>query len=63
MTDTLLAFLHMGGYARYVWPAYGLVGLVTLGLVVASFRALRRREKELADLQARLPGRRGRVWE
>jgi heme exporter protein CcmD len=23
--NTFLKMLHMGGYARYVWPAYGLV--------------------------------------
>lgn len=24
----LQTFLHMGGYAEYVWPAYGLTALV-----------------------------------
>jgi heme exporter protein CcmD len=25
---SLQTFLHMGGYAEYVWPAYGLTALV-----------------------------------
>ncbi len=32
--DSVLAFFDMGGYARFVWPAYGLVGVVTVGLLV-----------------------------
>lgn len=27
----LLNWLAMGGYARYIWPAYGLVFVVLLG--------------------------------
>ncbi|WP_241911681.1 heme exporter protein CcmD [Telmatospirillum siberiense] len=50
----------MGGYARFVWPAYGLVGLVTVGLLVTSLRTLRVRERALAALQEEMPGRRGR---
>ena len=60
--DSLGIFLEMGGYARFVWPAYGLVLVVSATLLLTSLRALRRREKQLAELQARLPGRRGRVW-
>jgi heme exporter protein D len=29
-------FLAMGGYALYVWPAYGLAAVVLLGMVVQS---------------------------
>lgn len=58
--DSLSAFFEMGGYARFVWPAYGLVGVVTIGLVVASLRTLRARERALAALQQEMPGRRGR---
>ncbi|WP_405054281.1 heme exporter protein CcmD [Telmatospirillum sp.] len=59
----MTTFFEMGGYARFVWPAYGLVSVVALGLLVMSLRGLRCRQKELAALQERLPGRRGRVWE
>jgi len=47
-------FLAMDGYAAFVWPAYGLTFLVMAGLAVLSRRALRRREAELASLQARV---------
>ncbi|MEJ2760221.1 MAG: heme exporter protein CcmD [Gammaproteobacteria bacterium] len=42
----LSAFLNMGGYARFVWPAYGLSLLVLMANVVIPMwreRALRRR--------------------
>lgn len=35
-------FLDMGGYARYVWPAYGLMAVVLVFNLVLPF--LRRRE-------------------
>lgn len=46
------AFLDMGGYARFVWPAYAVSGAVMAGLLVLSWRGLRRRQAELAALQA-----------
>ena len=49
------AFLEMGGYAAYVWPAYGVTAAVLIGLLVASLRSLRRAEAELAGLER--PGR------
>jgi heme exporter protein D len=58
--ESILAFFEMGGYARFVWPAYGLVGAVTIGLLVVSLRTLRVRERTLAALQQEMPGRRGR---
>jgi heme exporter protein D len=58
--DSVSAFFDMGGYARYVWPAYGLVGVVTIALLVTSLRTLRIRERALAALQQEMPGRRGR---
>lgn len=29
--DSLAAFLTMGGYANYVWPAWGLAALIIAG--------------------------------
>jgi heme exporter protein D len=44
-------FLAMGGYAAFVWPAYG-VALVALGgLLVQSLRQYRARQRELERLQ------------
>jgi len=52
--------LHMGGYAAFVWPAYGLTALVIGGLVANTLLTLKSRERELKALQALLPSRRGR---
>ncbi len=40
-------FLTMGGYAAYVWPAYGIALLVLLANAVLPVRRLRRRLAEL----------------
>jgi len=45
------AFLAMGGYAQFVWPAYGLALIVLGGLTVESLSAYRRRQRELDLLQ------------
>lgn len=37
------AFLDMGGYAWFVWPAYALCAAVLAWMVVAPWLALRRR--------------------
>ena len=52
-------YLNMGGYAGFVWPAWGLAVLVIGGLVWASLRDLRAREAEIAVLEAAAPHRRG----
>jgi heme exporter protein D len=50
--DGVAKFLDMGGYAAYVWPALGLTVLVLAGLLIASVKSARRREAELARLEA-----------
>ena len=49
----------MGGYAAYVWPAYLVAAVVMAGQVVATLRALRRREAALTQLEK--PERRARA--
>jgi heme exporter protein D len=44
-------FLAMGGYAAYVWPAFGFAGLVLVGLLAQSWHAARRREAEFEKLK------------
>jgi heme exporter protein D len=51
MSGDLAGFLAMGGYAAYVWPAYGLTVLVLAGLLLWSLGAYRRRQRELEHLQ------------
>ena len=44
------AFFAMGGYARYVWPAYGVAFVVLGGLVLRSWRRYRASRKALDEL-------------
>jgi heme exporter protein D len=46
-------FLAMGGYAAFVWPAYGVALLALGGLLVQSVRQYRARQRELDRLQRR----------
>lgn len=45
-------FLHMGGYAIYVWSSYGLTTIVLLGLLVLSLRQRKRALAEAAAMEA-----------
>jgi len=56
---TIAAFLAMGGYARYLWPAYAVAGLVLAVLLALSLKAMRARERELEESERRRRGRRG----
>jgi heme exporter protein D len=49
----------MGGYAAYVWPAYGVAALVLGGFTAGAVLSHRAARHELERLQAR-PGARGR---
>ncbi|MBC8338385.1 MAG: heme exporter protein CcmD [Rhodospirillales bacterium] len=48
--ESLQAFWDMGGYGHFVWPAYGVVAVVLIGLFVESRRSLKSAEAELAAL-------------
>lgn len=41
----------MGGYAAYVWSAFGFTLVVLVGLLGQSWRAAHQREAELAQLR------------
>ena len=49
--DRISAFLAMGGYAAYVWPAFAVAAIVMAGLAATTLITLRRRERELAVLE------------
>ncbi|MBP2311401.1 heme exporter protein CcmD [Azospirillum soli] len=51
-------FFAMGGYAAFVWPAYGVAALVLIGLLVATFKTLRSSETTLKALEGSRPARR-----
>ena len=46
--SALEAFLHMGGYADYVWSAYALGAVVLVGSVLAPMRRERAILRRLA---------------
>ena len=50
-------FLAMGGYARFVWPAYAVALIAIGGLAVQSVRSLRALRREVAALEEGQPGR------
>ena len=59
--DVIGDFLAMGGYAAFVWPAFGVTVLVMVGLLLASLRSLRRERRALELMEKARPRRRGRA--
>ena len=55
-----MSFFEMGGYAAYVWPAFGVGAVVLIALLAISLLGLKSREKALRRLEAESGGRRGR---
>jgi heme exporter protein D len=51
-------YLAMGGYARFVWPAYAVCLVVMAVLLLQSLRTYRARQRELERLQPERPRRR-----
>jgi len=59
MTGAMTEFLAMGGYAGYVWPAYGAAVLVLAGLLIWTVRGLRHHRQRLARMERRRRGNAG----
>jgi len=59
--EDIATFLSMGGYAAFVWPAFLLTALVMTVLLVTTLRQLRRRQRELAEIETEMPGLK-RTW-
>ncbi len=51
MTGGPAAYFAMGGYAAFVWPAYGIAAAVLGGLAIYSWRRHRASVDALARLQ------------
>jgi heme exporter protein D len=49
--NTLAAYFAMGGYAGFVWPAYGIAAVVLGGLALQSWRRYRASRDALASAQ------------
>lgn len=58
--DALTTFLSMGGYAAFVWPAFGVAALTLAVLWIVSARAQKAAEAALDTLPP-LPGRGARA--
>lgn len=50
----LAEFLAMGGYAAYVWSAFGFALVVMVGLLAQSWHAAHARDRELAEFRSAL---------
>jgi len=46
------SFLHMGGYADYVWPAYAIVAVVLVANILKPLRRQRRLLREQDETTA-----------
>jgi heme exporter protein D len=44
-------FFHMGGYAMFVWPAYGLALVGLVGILWQSVSSWKAREAEFSGLK------------
>lgn len=55
--DLISEFLNMGGYAGFVWPAYGIAVVVLAVLIAVSLRQLRQMEREAAAIEPLRAGR------
>ena len=47
-----MSFFEMGGYAAYVWSAFGAAAAIMIALLLLSIRAMRAREAALRALEA-----------
>ncbi len=59
VSESVSAFLDMGGYAAFVWPSFAITAVVLVGMLVASLRWLRSNEAALDALQAERGAGRG----
>ena len=55
--DRLTTFLHMGGYASFVWPALAVTAAILIGLLWVSLRQTSMAETHLAEMEAMHPRR------
>ncbi|HVJ42245.1 MAG TPA: heme exporter protein CcmD [Dongiaceae bacterium] len=59
MTEAMNNYLLMGGYAAYIWPAYGVAALVLIAFAIDSWRRVRQSTTALRRLEAQIAARDG----
>ena len=45
-------FFAMGGYGGFIWPAYGVAAILMAGVLILSWKDMRRREAQVELLRA-----------
>ena len=50
--DSINEFFHMGGYAAFVWPSFGITAAVMIAIVIDSWRGFVRERDTLEKLQS-----------
>jgi heme exporter protein D len=45
-------FIAMGGYGAFIWPAYGVAAILMAGVLILSWKGMRRREALVESLRA-----------
>jgi heme exporter protein D len=45
-------FFAMGGYAAFIWPAYGVTAVLLCGLLALSLKSMRQREALVESLRS-----------
>lgn len=45
-------FIAMGGYGAFIWPAYGAAAILMAGVLILSWKDMRRREALVESLRA-----------
>ena len=56
----MAAFFDMGGYAAFIWPAFGIVAIGLVGLGYKSWADMKKMNAEAARLKARRDKEMGR---
>ncbi|TAL00700.1 MAG: heme exporter protein CcmD [Rhodospirillaceae bacterium] len=52
----MMDYLRMGGYADFVWPAYGAAAVGLIGAFVITWRGLKAREREFETMKRQRRG-------
>jgi heme exporter protein D len=58
--EGLSTFFAMGGYAAYVWPAYGVAAIILIAFTIDSWRRVRAAAADLRRMEASNPSMKSR---
>jgi len=55
--ESISEFIHMGGYAAFVWPSFGITALIMIAIAIDSWRGFVQERATLEKLQSQRPDR------